>query len=60
MRAQANDLEALFVRLEGISDKSTNAAEMREVLEEIIRKAHVFLQATSQQPSKMFQGTDSS
>lgn len=42
MRAQANDLEALFARLEGISDKSTNAAEMREVLEEIIRKAHVF------------------
>jgi hypothetical protein len=42
MRVQAKALEALLVRLEGIPDKSTNAAEMGEVLEEIIRRAHDF------------------
>ncbi|KIM96593.1 hypothetical protein OIDMADRAFT_132009, partial [Oidiodendron maius Zn] len=40
LRCQAKALEALFVRLEGISDKPTNADEIRKVLEEIIRKAH--------------------
>ena len=42
MRGQAKALGALFVRLESISDKSTNTAEMQQVLEEIIRKAHDF------------------
>jgi hypothetical protein len=38
----ASALEALFARLEGIPDKSTSAVEIREVLEEIIQKAHDF------------------
>jgi hypothetical protein len=42
IRGQAKDLEALFVRLEGISDNSANATEMGEVLEEIVRKAYDF------------------
>jgi hypothetical protein len=42
MRSQAKALETLFVRLEGIPAKSTNAPEMGEVLEEIVRKAHDF------------------
>lgn len=42
MRGRAQALEVLFARLEGIPDKSTNAAEIQEVLEEIIRKAHDF------------------
>jgi hypothetical protein len=42
MRGRAQALETLFARLEGIPDKSTSAAEIREVLEEIIRKAHEF------------------
>jgi len=42
MRGRAQALEALFARLEGIPDKSTCAVEIREVLEEIIQKAHDF------------------
>lgn len=42
MIGQAKALEALFARLESIPDKSINAAEIQEVLGEIIRKAHDF------------------
>jgi hypothetical protein len=42
IRGQVKALEALFVRLEGISDNSTNAAKIGKVLEEIVRKAHDF------------------
>lgn len=42
MRGRAEALEALFARLEGMSDPSASAVEMRDVLEEIVQKAHAF------------------
>jgi hypothetical protein len=46
MRDQAKALEDLFIRLEGIPDHSTRVNEIREVLEEIVQKAHEFTAVT--------------
>jgi hypothetical protein len=47
MKDQAQALEALFARLEGILDQSTCATEIQEVLEAIVQKAHEFAAPTN-------------
>jgi hypothetical protein len=40
IRGQAKSLEALFVQLEAIPDKSRDTAKLQQILQQIIREAH--------------------